>query len=198
MKLYAELPWARVRQVAADVLTLTWTLLWIRLGSRAHELVSRLAGAGREVEEAGTGLADASRQIVERVADTPLVGRALQVPFDAVVGVGTTLAQAGQAQQDAVHTLALWVGVAVVAVPVVLALRSYLPWRLGWIRAATDAVAVRDGAGDLHLFALRAVARRPLRELRRVSDDPARDLREGRHRRLAELELHALGLRAGA
>jgi hypothetical protein len=52
-----------------------------------------------------------------------------------------------------------------------------------------------DGA-DLELFAIRAVANRPLRELRRVSADPAGALRAGEHHALADLELRALGLRA--
>lgn len=196
MKLYAELPGARARQIAADVLTVVWGIVWTRIGLRAHELVGRLAGAGAEVEDAGRGLASAARQAAENVADAPLVGTALRVPFDAVSGAGRTLAQAGQAQQDAVHTLALWVGIAVVAIPLYVVLRSYLPWRVGWIRSASQAVALRNAAADLRLFALRAVATRPLRDLRRASEDPGRDLAEGRYHALAEVELRSLGLRS--
>jgi len=40
------------------------------------------------------------------------------------------------------------------------------------------------------------VANRPLRELRRVTPDPAGALRAGEYEALADLELRALGLRA--
>jgi hypothetical protein len=40
------------------------------------------------------------------------------------------------------------------------------------------------------------VANRPLRQLHRVTPDPAGDLRAGDYEALADLELRALGLRA--
>ena len=60
---------------------------------------------------------------------------------------------------------------------------------------ATAARAIRESAADLHLFALRAVANRPLSELRRVTPDPAGALMSGDVEDLARLELAALGLR---
>jgi hypothetical protein len=52
------------------------------------------------------------------------------------------------------------------------------------------------GGADLELFALRALANRPLRELYRVTPDPAGALRAGDYAGLAALELRSLGLRA--
>jgi hypothetical protein len=79
---------------------------------------------------------------------------------------------------------------------VVTLLLVWLPRRVAWAREAGAASRLRMDGADLELFAIRAVANRPLRELRRVSDDPAGALRAGEHEALADLELRALGLRA--
>jgi hypothetical protein len=57
------------------------------------------------------------------------------------------------------------------------------------------AARLRDDRADLHLFALRAVANRPLRQLHRVTPDPAGALAAGDYEGLAALELNALGLK---
>jgi hypothetical protein len=100
------------------------------------------------------------------------------------------------AQQEVVHQLALWLGVVVAAVPVVALLLVWLPHRVTWAREAGAAGRLRLDGADLELFAIRAVANRPLRQLHQVSPDPAGDLRAGEYEALAELELRALGLRA--
>ncbi|MDQ6650632.1 MAG: hypothetical protein M3Z02_11060, partial [Actinomycetota bacterium] len=74
-----------------------------------------------------------------------------------------------------------------------------LPDRLRWAREAGAAARLRAGSLNLELFAVRALAQRPLVELARLGPDPA-----GAYRRnepvvveaLAGLELMALGLRA--
>jgi hypothetical protein len=126
----------------------------------------------------------------------PVVGGQLQDPFGRLAGVGRTLAEAGVAQQEVVRQLALWLGVVVAAVPVIALLLAWLPRRVTWMREAGAASRLRLDGADLELFAIRAVANRPLRELHRVSPDPAGDLRAGEFQALADLELRALGLRA--
>jgi hypothetical protein len=95
-----------------------------------------------------------------------------------------------------VRQLALWLGVVVAAVPVIALLLAWLPRRVTWMREAGAASRLRLDGADLELFAIRAVANRPLRQLHRVSPDPAGDLRAGEFQALADLELRALGLRA--
>jgi hypothetical protein len=94
-----------------------------------------------------------------------------------------------------VHDLALWLGVLVAAVPVAALLVMWLPGRVAWAREAGAASRLRMGGADLELFALRAVANRSLRELYRVTNDPAGALRSGDYAGLAALELRSLGLR---
>jgi hypothetical protein len=196
VKLYAETAGLRARQLLGDLATLAWTAAWVAAGLSLYRLVERLAVPGARVEQAGTDFAGDVAQIQERIGRVPVVGDQLQGPFGRLAGTGRTLAEAGATQQEVVHQLALWLGVVVAAVPVVTLLLVWLPRRVAWAREAGAASRLRMDGADLELFAIRAVANRPLRELRRVSDDPAGALRAGEHEALADLELRALGLRA--
>ena len=196
MKLYAETPFHRSRQIAVDAAVALWILVWIRIGTWIHELVGRLAGAGTSVEGAGSGISDAMESAAARLGEVPAAGDTLRAPFDAAARAGDALARAGAAQQDAVHTLALWLGVLLAVIPIGYVLLRYVPWRGRWVREASAAARLRIDAEDLHLFALRAVATRPLYELQRVTPDPAAALARGDYEPLASLELGALGLKA--
>lgn len=197
MKLYAETSWQRTRQIAADAAVALWILVWVRIGVRIEELVERLAEPGKSVEGAGSRFSAAMDSAAERVAELPGVGGTLSAPFDAASGAGGALERAGVVQQDAVHALALWLGVLLAVIPIGYVLLRYVPWRARWIREASAAARLRIDAEDLHLFALRAVATRPLYELQRVAPDPAAALAAGDYEGLASLELGALGLVTG-
>lgn len=194
MKLYAETKSQRSLQVTADLAVLLWIALWARLGIWIHELVDRLAGAGESVEDAGSRFRSALQSAGSEVGGLPGVGDYLRAPFDAAAGAGRTLERAGAAQQDAVHTLALWLGILIAVIPIGYVLLRWAPWRTRWIREASAAARLRIDAEDLHLFALRAIATRPLYELQRVAPDPAAALAAGDYEGLASLELGALGL----
>ena len=196
MKLYAETAGLRTRQLLGDLATLAWTAAWVAAGLALYRLVDRLAVPGARVEQAGSDFAGDVAVIQERIGGVPVVGDQLQGPFGRLAGTGRTLAEAGATQQEVVHQLALWLGVVVAAVPVVTLLLVWLPRRVAWAREAGAASRLRMDGADLELFAIRAVANRPLRELRRVSADPAGALRAGEHEALADLELRSLGLRA--
>jgi hypothetical protein len=195
VKLYAETARLRARQLLGDLATLAWTAAWVAAGLTLYRLVERLAVPGARVEQAGSDFAGDVAEIQQRIGRVPVVGDQLQGPFGRLAGTGRTLAEAGATQQEVVHQLALWLGVVVAAVPVVTLLLVWLPRRVAWAREAGAASRLRMDGADLELFAIRAVANRPLRELRRVSADPAGALRAGEHQALADLELRALGLR---
>ena len=194
MKIYAELPGLRARQVLSDAGLLLWVYLWVRIGMRVHDLVEALATPGRRMEEAGSDFAGSVSRLGGRADDLPLVGDRLADAFGTVADGGRALERAGVAQQDAVHTLALWLGVVLAALPIAWLLVRYLPGRVRWVREATAAARLRASGADLRLFALRALATVPLHELRRVSDDPAGDYEAGRFDRLAAVELASVGL----
>jgi hypothetical protein len=189
VKLYAETAGLRARQVLGDLAVLAWTAAWVWAGVALYRLVERLAAPGARVERAGSDFAGDVAEIQQKVGRLPVVGDELRDPFGRLAGVGGT-------QQEVVHQLALWLGVVVAAVPIIALLLVWLPRRVTWIREAGAASRLRLDGADLELFALRAVANRSLRELYRVTPDPAGDLRTGEFEALADLELRALGLRA--
>ena len=197
MTLYPELPGARFRTVVADAAVAAWIALWVWVGLWVADVVSRLAGVGRTLERAGDGFARPLSDAGRRVAGVPVVGDALQTPLEAAAGAGRALADAGSGQQDVVATLATTLGALFAVLPVAVMLLVYVPGRVRWIREATAATGLRLDAVDLELFALRALATRPLRELRGAAPDPAGAFRSGDHEQLAALELRALGLAPG-
>ena len=196
MKLYAETAGLRVRQLLGDLGVLTWTALWVAAGLSLYRLVGKLAVPGARIERAGGDFAGDVAEIQQQVGRVPVVGDELQDPFGRLAGVGRTLADAGATQQEVVHQLALWLGDVVAAVPILALLLVWLPRRVTWVREAGAASRLRLDGADLELFAVRAVANRSLRQLYRVTPDPAGDLRAGAFEALADLELRALGLRA--
>ena len=197
MKLYAETSGLRARQVLGDLAVVAWTAAWVWAGVTLYRLVEKLAVPGARLEQAGGGFAGDVAEIQQKVGRVPVVGNELQGPFGRLAGVGQTLADAGATQQQVVHQLALWLGTLVAAVPVVTLLLAWLPRRVSWAREAGAASRLRLAGADLELFALRAVANRPLRQLHRVTPDPTGALRAGDYEALADLELRALGLRVG-
>ena len=196
MKIYAETRGFRLRQVLGDLALVLWILLWLRIRSRIKELVDGLAAPRRTIEDAGRGFAGTLQSAAQEVADIPVVGEALQTPLEAAADAGRVLQRAGASQQDVIHTLALWLGTLLALIPILFVILHWVPRRTRWIREASAADRVRVDAEDLQLFALRAIATRPLHELRRATDDPAAAFASGDYEALAAIELGKLGLKA--
>ena len=197
MKLYADAPVRRARQVTGDLLLLLWIWTWVKVASVVHDATLTLARPGKEISDAGGGLADRLREAGDTVANVPLVGDEVRGPFDGAGSAAERLAAAGDAQVAAVQDLAFWLGLAVGAIPVLIALAVYLPLRWRFVREATAGRRFIDSVDDLDLFALRAMARQPMHRLARISDDPAGAWRRQEPevvRALAALELRDSGL----
>ncbi len=205
MKLYADAPARRSLQMLGDLLIVGWVYLWVRTAMVVRDATMALGKPGEQLSEAGSGLASKLRDAGEAVGGLPVVGDDVRAPFAGAGGAAEQMAAAGDAQVEAVHTLAFWLGLAVGAIPVLIALGVYLPMRWRFVRQATAARRFVDSAGapstgsgnHLDLFALRAMARQPLHRLARISDDPVAAWR--RHdpevvRALAALELGESGL----
>lgn len=186
----------RRRQLLGDAGMVAWTVLWVWIGLSLRQLIGRLAQSGRELEDAGRDLTDAGVRVGDRVEDLPLVGDALSAAFAAVTSTGQSINQAGTMQQDVVAALALWLPLVIAALPIGYVLLPYVVWRVRWSRDFQAAQRLRDQSGGaMELFALRALAHRPLRDLRRAEPDPHAAYRAGRYHSLGLVELRALGLR---
>ena len=156
-----------------------------------------LAAPGRETAEAATSLSGSLTDAGDYLRGVPIIGDEVATPFDSASGASDSLAEAGRSQVAAVERLALWLGVSIAAIPILIAGAIHLPIRWRFARRATAGARFIDTADDLDLFALRALTRQPMHVLARVSDDPAgawRDRDPDIVRALAELELRSSGL----
>lgn len=197
MTWYSEIPARRTRQIAGDLWLVAWSALWIWAAVRLYDLVMNLAAPGLAVSSSATDLAGRFDDAGAAVGQVPLIGDALQSPFDGMGGAAIAIADAGQASADAVGLLARFLAIALAVLGIASWAMVWVPIRIAFIRRATAARRFLDSTEDLDLFALRAMARQPLHLLARISDDPAGAWRRGDQRvigELAALELRAEGL----
>ena len=197
MTWYSEIPARRTRQIAGDIWLVAWSALWIWAAVRLYDLVMNLAAPGLAVSSSATDLAGRFDDAGAAVGQVPLIGDALQSPFDGMGTAAIAIADAGQASADAVGLLARFLAVALAVLGIASWAMVWVPIRIAFIRRATAARRFLDSTEDLDLFALRAMARQPLHLLARISDDPAGAWRRGDRdviSALASLELRAEGL----
>jgi hypothetical protein len=201
MNPYADLPAVRYKQIAGDVLMLLWVVVWLWIGYVVFDHVKGLTAPGKYVERAGQALENGLNSIGNALERLPLVGDAVKAGFHLLSYSGGALATAGRLQQSAAGALAAVLALAIIAMPLVWAIR-YVWQRVEWTRQAQSARLLMDSAGDASLFALRALAHQPLPVLRDVAMRTRMDLVEGWRTAsppvvaaLAELELAGRGLR---
>lgn len=80
MKLYADGRARRGRQQLGDLALVVWVVVWLWLANVVHDVTLSLAGPGRQVADAGGGLADQLREAGTAVGDVPLVGDDARTP----------------------------------------------------------------------------------------------------------------------
>ena len=136
MQLYSDYPGRRTRQIVGDLLAIAAIALWVWLGVFLFQLIEQLAGFGRQMEEAGAGFRQTMEELGETLGGVPLIGGGIRVPFDGASAAGEALETAGQDQQDAVLQLAIGLGVALPALPILMILVLWLVPRIRFIREA--------------------------------------------------------------
>lgn len=172
MRLYAEVPARRARQLSADALVVVGIALAVRAGIGARRFVDHLAEPARAAEEAGLSVAGSAGRARAAAADVPLVGGLLQGPFDALREGGMSLAEAARAQQTFVDELGLWLAVLVAVLPIVALLAVHVPRRMRWIREASAVRRLAAASDGRDVLAARARATLPLARLAEVGSDP--------------------------
>jgi hypothetical protein len=201
MKIYADAPVRRTRQLLADLLFVLWLVGWVWVGHVVQHGTAQLAGVGQQTDESATSLASGLTSAGDSLRDLPVVGGGVSAPFDQMSSASQALAEAGRQQVTAVHRLAWVLGISIATIPILTVGIFFVPTRWRFAREATAGARFIDTAEDLDLFALRALARQPMHVLARVSDDPAGAWR-GRDpavvNALAALELRDCGLRVPA
>ncbi|MGQ0550152.1 MAG: hypothetical protein ACT4PY_10855 [Armatimonadota bacterium] len=201
-KLWSELPGARAKEVIADAATVLWMIFWIALGLRLYDHLAPSTALGRTIRSAGIKLESAGQQMGDVLMRVPAVGRvAGDGVRDALTAAGAPLAAAGGELERALAAVVVSVASIVLAVPIVLWLERYLPWRLQrlrMVRAAHRAIRVAprlEGIQVERLLASRAIHRLSYEDLLAHTPDPLGDWASGRHEGLARAELASVGLR---
>ena len=183
MKLYADTPVRRSRQIVADLFVVAWIVGWVWVALVVHDGTMALAAPGRQVESSAVGMADGLAEAGDFLDRVPVVGDGVSAPFDKASSASESLAEAGRSQVRAVERLAFWLGLSVALIPVLVVLAVFLPLRLRFVREATRRGTVhRRERGPGPVRAAGAVASadaRPGQDLRR----PCRCLAAARHRR---------------
>ena len=201
MTWYSEIPARRARQILGDAWLVLWSALWIWAAIRLYGLIMNLAVPGLAVADSATDLSGRFASAGEAVGGVPLIGDALQSPFDGMASASDSIAAAGQTAADAVSVLARFLAIALAVLGIATWAMFWVPLRVAFIRRASAARRFIDSTNDLDLFALRALARQPIHMLARISNDPAGAWRRGDQQvigQLASLELRSEGLRVPA
>lgn len=191
---YATTPVRMAAQVTSDLLTAAWITIWVMVGLGVHHAVALIAGVGRQVNDSASGLSDNLNSAGDNADRIPLVGDAVAKPLRAASQAALDLAGAGSNLDSTASWLAVLLGIAVAAPPILAVGMPWLFLRIRFFRRKWTVIALAQTPAGEQLLALRALANRPLRRLTEVSDDPVGAWR--RHDVLAVRGLAALELRS--
>jgi hypothetical protein len=194
VQLYADLPARWTRQLLGDVVVVAATLLALWLARHLREAILALDGAAVRMQDSGETVRSGAASAASAVDGVPGVGGALASPFSTLADAGRQLTTAGEQTSETVHTLAALVPALLAGLVIGYVLFRLLPTRVRWVLEVAEVRRLLDSDDATRLLAMRAVAVRPLRLLRRELDDPAAALAAGRWSELAGVELRALGL----
>lgn len=195
---YAQTPRRRIGQIIMDAVVAAWALAWVWVGQWMFSLVQALTQPALQLHQTGIGFNQTMQQTAGQVRDLPVVGDQLVGAFSNLAGTGSDMASIGWDTAGAVGRLAVALGIATAAAPILIVVIPWLFLRISFYQRAAAARQFIDADADLDLFALRALANQPMPKLAAISDDPVAAWRAGNPqvvRRLASLELRSRGLK---
>lgn len=202
IKVWSELPRARVMEQFADVATLLWVAFWGGLAWRLFQFLASFSEAGRTIRAGGETMIQSGRDLGASLAGVPLVGPQLgDLARDAFAAPGRPLSDFGMQLEQFILVVAVVLALLLTLVTLLPWLTRYVPWRwerLRRLRAAHRAIrtAPRDVNTTIErVLAMRAVTRIEYATLLAYTPDPLGDWAAGRHDRLARAELASAGLR---
>ena len=195
---YATTPSRLLWQLISDVVVVLWSFAWVLVGVAVHSAVSTIAEVGRQVNEGATGVSNNLDSAGDSTSDFPLFGDELSKPLRAASRAALDIAGAGHSLDTTATWLAVVLGVAVAAPPILFVALPSLALRILFFRPKWKAITLASTPAGDQLLALRALANRPLAKLSKVSIDPVGAWRRDDAiaiRGLANLELRSSGIR---
>lgn len=201
MKIWSEVPGARLREQLADVATLVWVVFWGRAVWLLYSFLSGFASAGRTIGEGGTNLTEAGQDLGASLEGLPLVGpSAAGLVRDAFAGAGQPLVDFGAQVEAFIVAVAAVLALLLALIALIPWLSRYIPWRWGRMRRVRAAHLALRRRSDLsepqvdQILAMRAITNLDYPTLLEFTPDPLGDWAAGRHDRLARAELASVGL----
>lgn len=179
-----------------DVLLVAYIAVWVILGVLIAVDIRAQADLSDQVTRVGGALTDIGESL-EIVAGLPLVGGGIGELAERVLDAGESVQQSGRDSRASLERMGIVIGLAFIAVPLMLVLPLYVPLRLAWRREVRAVAAALTGdRPDLDIFlARRALSSMPYERLLSLGEDPWARLQRGDVRALADAELERLGLR---
>ena len=191
-------PTAGVRLVRVlDVAAVLWVALWIVLALLVGREVRNLRELSDTVVTAGVAV-EQTGGLVRTLENVPFLGSRVSGVADQVEAAGRSAQESGRDSRDSTENLSVLLALCIGLIPTLPLLGLYLPLRWTWTheaRAVRRALRFRPDDPLLTEFlARRAVVNFSYDRLLAVSQQPYRDLEEGRYDELARLELERLGI----
>lgn len=190
-------PVRRALHLVADLLLLGWVVAWALVAWTIKQVIEGLAAPAEEIGNTTDTLAQRFDDAVERISDVALVGEELAAPLRPIAGTLRDISDQAALQVASVNSIALMLFFVVWLIPSLSVAVLYLPPRIRRARESAQARRFIDERADLDLFALRAMAKAPMTQLARITDDPVAAWRTGDRQvidQLADLELRRVGI----
>jgi hypothetical protein len=201
IKLYPDLPVARLGYILTDLGLLLWIILWLFIGDVVYSAIMTLTTFGNAAIDAGHAVHNAIAGVQQAVSAIPLgFGDALRNSLNPLYGIPSNLITSGHNEIQAVQHLALVLFLIVALTPIAAGLLVYIPWRVRKTRGfrSLNHMLRRPGANSasatMHVLAARALYTLPYDQLLQYSPDPIGEWREGRYYNLARATLAVEGL----
>ncbi|MGA9376495.1 MAG: hypothetical protein WBV64_16010, partial [Mycobacterium sp.] len=105
---YASRPGRLLAQLVSDVTVITWTVMWVLVGSAVYTAVATIAEVGRQVQDGADGVSGSLNSAGDSADDIPMIGDALAGPLRAASDAAGEIAGAGQSL-DSTATWLAWV-----------------------------------------------------------------------------------------
>jgi hypothetical protein len=194
---YSTKPARLLAQLFSDFAVAVWTALWLLVGMAVYDAISTIAEAGRQVESGAHGIAGNLASAGHGAQHIPVVGDAVSKPLTSASQAALDIAGAGHNLDTTASWLAVLLAMAVVALPILIAVMPWLFLRLRFFRRKWTVIALAATPAGEQLLALRALTNRPPRKLTAVSADPVGGWRREDPvtiRALAALELRSAGI----
>lgn len=194
---YATSPGRLTIQLLSDIAVVMWTTFWVLVGIAVYNTISTIADTGAQVESGAHGIADNLASASHGMQLIPVLGNAVSKPLTLTSAAALDIADAGHSLNTTASWLAVLLALAVIALPILVAVVPWLVLRFWFFRHKWTVTTLAATPAGKQLLALRALTLRSPSKLAAVSADPVGGWRRedpSTIRGLAALELQSSGI----